>query len=202
MLTREPIYPSIPDLVDNESLYRDAAAYLDYDPARVIINEPVDREDLQVAMSVLGIRPFTTASVKEHKAARALPGDHKWKGGVLVFLGLLIAAAGFYSETMEVGTTVSHWLLFFLATALIGVGILVAIVRMSWKMTPLRDYRQPVPEFALQTAIDLAKKCPTAQFFIDEIETDPFLVVKTRSGRTVYYLESWNEPGFKKEREA
>lgn len=83
----------------------------------------------------------------------------------------------------------------------------------SWEQKPLLQhvkgaYTQPVPEFALQTACDLKEKLPHLEFFVEELvrktertrkPMDPFLVVRDSSG-TNYYLEVWNEPGYKHER--
>ena len=61
-----------------------------------------------------------------------------------------------------------------------------------------------VPEFALQTAVDLKERCPKASFYIEELgiklrRLDPFLVVEYAGLR--YYVEVWNEPNFEQKRE-
>lgn len=78
----------------------------------------------------------------------------------------------------------------------------------SWEDCPIEEYTRPIPEFALQTAMDLKKLLPGATFQIDELVEDknvgdPFLVM-TYPGddgdEYLYYMEVWNEPGFSGER--
>jgi hypothetical protein len=72
--------------------------------------------------------------------------------------------------------------------------------RAEWEVVCIKGYHLPIPEFALQTAIDVKTACPEVALFIEELRTtkDPFLVAKL--GGETYYLEVWNEPGFKQER--
>lgn len=75
----------------------------------------------------------------------------------------------------------------------------------SWELTSLRGYRRAVPEFVLQTALDIQEKCPAVEFFVDELRSerervvDPFLVAKL--GNQNFYLEVWNEPEYRQQRE-
>jgi len=70
----------------------------------------------------------------------------------------------------------------------------------------------PVPEFVLQTALDVKKIDPSCVLYVDQliaipaertkrepISLDPFLVAVTQDGQE-HYLEVWNEPGFKQQR--
>lgn len=87
-------------------------------------------------------------------------------------------------------------------------------ISISWNGMPISRYDKRVPEFALQTACDLKEKCPEAGIYIEELRVesrpapDPFLVVQIKhpsyDGRVAtrpYYLEVWNEPKYKQERE-
>lgn len=75
----------------------------------------------------------------------------------------------------------------------------------SWKMIPLAKYDKPIPEFAIRKAVQVKEKCPTAEFFVDELSItrhqrriangDPFLVARVGKGER-YWLEVWNEPEF------
>lgn len=81
-------------------------------------------------------------------------------------------------------------------------------IKYSWVKTNIKQYQGQVPEFALQTALDIKKRCPNVEIFIDELvaqqvpTNDPFLVVKpnTKSYKE-YYVEVWNEPRYRQERE-
>jgi hypothetical protein len=80
----------------------------------------------------------------------------------------------------------------------------------TWRVTPLRGYTQPVPEFALQKACEIKRELPEAEFFIDQLAVDPFLIValdqpqdfpqnvKTRGldPEIAAYVEVWDEPKF------
>lgn len=74
----------------------------------------------------------------------------------------------------------------------------------EWRSFSISEYAGAIPEFVLQTAVELKRKCPEVEFFVEElcfktVMLDPFLVVKDASG-TKYYLEVWNEPGFLQKR--
>ncbi|HSX24495.1 MAG TPA: hypothetical protein VLG69_00845, partial [Candidatus Andersenbacteria bacterium] len=80
----------------------------------------------------------------------------------------------------------------------------------EWKLIPIADCEEPIPAFALQTAIDLKKQFgDKVTFFIEKAEVtreervierlDPFLVVSLPD-ESQYYLEVWNEPGFRGKR--
>lgn len=81
----------------------------------------------------------------------------------------------------------------------------------SWQRRDLPYYQKPIPDYALETAIQLKKELPAATFQVDElsVETtsvrtryrppaprvfDPFLVM-TYKGHDVY-MEVWNEERF------
>lgn len=72
----------------------------------------------------------------------------------------------------------------------------------SWKQTALPKYRKAVPIEALNMAVRIAEKVPTAQFIVEELArtrtkrvvADPFLVV--RAGNVRYHIAHWDEPGF------
>jgi hypothetical protein len=67
-----------------------------------------------------------------------------------------------------------------------------------WQTTPLSEYKEPVPEFALRYAIEIKKKIPQVEFSIRHfVSADPFLVVHYE-GKD-YYIAVWGEPDFKAE---
>ncbi|MDO8510291.1 MAG: hypothetical protein Q7S15_01565 [bacterium] len=67
-----------------------------------------------------------------------------------------------------------------------------------WLRTALDSYFAAVPEFALQTVEDLKMRLPEAEFYVEHLQNDPFLVMYC-DGET-YHLEVWDEPGFGRER--
>jgi hypothetical protein len=74
-----------------------------------------------------------------------------------------------------------------------------------WVECDLKRYDEPVPEFALATAVELHQRVPGIEFRIDEFRVeaksrDPFLVAVFKG--ECYYLEVWDEPGYKQERKA
>ncbi|MBI2096045.1 MAG: hypothetical protein HYT43_00160 [Candidatus Taylorbacteria bacterium] len=80
----------------------------------------------------------------------------------------------------------------------------------GWKTLSLGEYsrlKKAVPEFALQTAVEVHQRSGgKVFFFVEEFEVerrvmDPFLIAQGPEGDT-YYLEVWDEPGFKRKRKA
>lgn len=65
-----------------------------------------------------------------------------------------------------------------------------------WQSDSIRDYKKPIPEFAIDTAVRLKKACPAVKFEIEEltIVPDPFLIAVL--GRQRRYIEVWDEPKF------
>lgn len=85
----------------------------------------------------------------------------------------------------------------------------------TWTVTPLSDYHQEIPHFVLSKALEIKKELPAAQFFVDHLQEDPFLIVTTakttdygvigrhgklgeraKKGDDTLYLEVWNEKSF------
>jgi hypothetical protein len=74
-----------------------------------------------------------------------------------------------------------------------------------WRATPISAYKKPIPEFVLNKAVQIAEKCPKAEFTIEELQVeryqriqrtlpDPFLVAKL--GSESFFVEVWDEPLF------
>ncbi len=82
----------------------------------------------------------------------------------------------------------------------------------TWRITALADYALPVPEFVLRKAVAIKRALPEAQFYVDQLAVDPFLIVTleadglydslvNHSSRklnpdTAAYVEVWSEPKF------
>lgn len=72
--------------------------------------------------------------------------------------------------------------------------------RIGWSSFFLHDYQKPVPEYVLQTAVDLKKICPQAEFYVEEFSfNDPLLVVGDYT-YSYFYIEVWGEAQFQGER--
>ncbi len=147
----------------------------------------------------------------------------KWWGGV-VFLCLVLTAIVFCSSAavsaimailVPFGITplaTFLWSLTVPAACLPGgmfvaallIGKYVSDLLPSWAEVPIGRYHAAIPEFAMQTLVDLRRECPRAEFMIVEIIYNrmpiggPFLAAKDESGE--FYLEVWNEPKFVQER--
>ena len=82
----------------------------------------------------------------------------------------------------------------------------------TWRLTPLSNYTQPVPEFVLRKAVDIKQELPSAEFYIEHLKEDPFLIVSLEPLRdyqtssntldrfmnddATAYIEVWAEPKF------
>jgi len=81
-----------------------------------------------------------------------------------------------------------------------------------WKQQKIKHYDAPIPEYVLQTAVDIKRECPNARLRIDRLTVpkaprlilDPFLVLQLPVAdsdlQQDVYLEVWEEPDFKAER--
>lgn len=115
----------------------------------------------------------------------------------MLFLGSILVISG---------TPISSWCgclgLLILALFSAGLGLIVLID--SGKVTQLIirwERKDVVYHFALQTAVDIQRKCPGAHLFIEEAfldqrSIDPFLVAVADG--EAFYCEVWQEPGFEK----
>lgn len=80
----------------------------------------------------------------------------------------------------------------------------------TWRLTRLSDYKQPVPEYVLQKAVSIKRELPEAEFYIDQLAVDPFLIVALKpikdhmvnqpsrvlDAEMQAYVEVWDEPKF------
>jgi hypothetical protein len=122
-----------------------------------------------------------------------------------------MALAGFMGEVAICGSIAS--------VAAIGmiVGVVVAgmlmwlvpIKEASWVEDTFYSHKKPIPDYAIQTAIDIKKLCPEANLRLECLRIDqkpspdPFLVWElpgALKGREVLYLEVWEEPSFRGKR--
>jgi hypothetical protein len=79
----------------------------------------------------------------------------------------------------------------------------------TWRLKRIQEYTQPVPEFVLSKAVQIKRELPEAQFYIDQLAVDPFLIVslvelmdwnhnrqRQLDPETAAYVEVWAEPKF------
>jgi len=72
----------------------------------------------------------------------------------------------------------------------------------QWQTADLKGYTQPVPEFVLQTALDVKRGLPEAEFTVHNFVQmrrvlDPFLQVTYQGNRA--FIAVWDEPKFELE---
>ncbi|PQO35672.1 hypothetical protein C5Y96_08415 [Blastopirellula marina] len=177
------------------------------------------QQALQKTLADLDVRPFTAESVEKYKRSCEVPPSLLAMTLVNYAAGIgLVAAIVCLPILVVSAVTLNSSLSFYLALAiLVGGGFLVVsaaigdryVIDRTWMMYDLAHYTEPVPEFALQTALDIKKRHPEVSFYICSLEEnrmvlDPFLVMRVPDGgwHRDYYLEVWNEPKFAGTREA
>jgi hypothetical protein len=67
----------------------------------------------------------------------------------------------------------------------------------NWGNTGIEEYRQPIPQFVLNKAVQIKKALPDVMFrvqHLNDAHADPFLVAVR--GDEVYYIDAWDEPKF------
>jgi hypothetical protein len=65
-----------------------------------------------------------------------------------------------------------------------------------WETSDIENYTKPIPEFAIEKALQIKKAFPEVQFEIEELTVvpDPFLIAVL--GNVRRYIEVWDEPKF------
>jgi hypothetical protein len=229
---RTALTTAAPGAGPSAELAERACQLLRYDEARKQLKRATTaqrvRERLRGSLEKHDIRPFATESVERYKAAQLAAVDGpfvaamRWWaqsysgmvaccGGAIATLVLLIISAVFSSAAC-LGMS--------LLTLLLAGSVLVAFAisnsidsRYEWVTSPLSLYRRPIPEYALQTAVDIASDCPDVQIRVDELvyippaeqrrarqrALDPLLYIllpAADSDTQRLYLEVWNEPRF------
>lgn len=74
----------------------------------------------------------------------------------------------------------------------------------NWDTTPIDGYDQPIPEFAIDTALRVKQAIPEAEFSIEHFVSwnndDPFLSFKVPGVQRRFVVEVWDEPDFEAKR--
>ena len=74
----------------------------------------------------------------------------------------------------------------------------------EWVTTPIDEYDEPIPEFAIDTALRIKSAIPESKFSIEYFvhwrTQDPFLSFKVPGVQRRFVVEVWDEPDFTAER--
>lgn len=185
-----------------------AADLLGYDALQKRKKSLTTREVLNNAET----RPFTKESVEKYK--REITEQANPRFLLLHNVARVMFNVGMFGIILCFGPALLGWFISW-KIGLAFVGGLVAFAAIttslegratkypgSWKVTPLKGYAEPVPEFVLHQAIKLKEGLPDAEFFVhqfvqNEKVLDPFLVV--RHGDEEHFIAVWNEPKFEAE---
>jgi hypothetical protein len=180
-------------------------------------NFPGRSRELEDALAKIGVQPFTARTVERYKLKKRV-SQRDGIGTAIFFcitfgigfgvmaigftIGWACAAAEFKIENIASLYAVSAGL--FLTSTGLMIFAMSHGPQAEWVKIAISEYKKPVPEFALQTAVNLNAICPRVSLSVEEMQKtedkDPFLVASLDGAS--YYLEVWNEPGFKQERVA
>ncbi len=175
---------------------------------------------LAKALHTMGCRPFTEQSIQKYKEKlnKKVEWDNSfawinWFFGVRVVLFCILFAKIWSLASNPSGGR--EFAIVFSSLFYITFEIIWNCIKMSkrtkkqgtWHSWHLNGYIREIPEFVLETAVEVKQRCPKVVFYIEEffvidkIEkklVDPFLIAEL--GNEKYYLEVWDEPTFKGQR--
>jgi hypothetical protein len=212
-LVREPITVSKPVPRESNELAARAAKVLSYD--RMAKEEKTASESAVILdwLSEHGIDPFQEKTLRKYMRRRMFMETIKLavRTPSFIFGFLFLALSATFLRVACAGITTASGgeaLAISIFTAITGstfIAFFIVEHTLRWDMDTIASYRRPIPEFALQTAVDIRDAHPDAELLICELAEnrtvrDPFLVLRLPDGRDLY-LEVWNEPGFKRARE-
>ena len=200
-------------------LDREAQATLGYN---VLFRERMksrQHKSLQRTLIDLDIQPFTRSSVEAYKESCEQTANRRLAETALAGFGFSMLAGIGALLVLVFSTLFGFVVVAFYAAVALLVSTTAAIAcgliesrysrERTWSMQQLASYAEPIPEFALQTAVDIKQAHPEVEFYVckleeNEIVVDPFLVLRSRDGDQEhdYYLEVWNESKFSGGREA
>lgn len=160
-------------------------------------NEAMRPRTLAEALAQLGIRPFTSASVKTYQQAVVQRHNHglarRWPG--LVRLANMAWRWSFLLTGLCLGGwlvtgTGLAWLGWVLGGLLIIWSIVTAMRNGYWQVTPLGKYPGVVPPVVYERAGSLRSLLPDARFSVMHFKRDPFLLVQF--GNEEAYTDVWH----------
>lgn len=150
-----------------------------------------------------GITPFETSKVYAYRTDKAKSGKliKKLRNFFFWFciLFLLISFGavidGMYYKNEEWLPVLILSLFGALTSVIIWLG-LDQSDHIFWARQPIGKYKRKLPENVIALALDLKKKCPFADFFIDSLcvgENQRAWLFLAQIGDTDYYLRGWEE---------
>jgi hypothetical protein len=142
-------YPSM-----TGQLFTDTKVLLGYDP-NVSLQDEQDKSRLMAVLQKAEIRPLKGSQVDHYKALQFFWGNLIWLRA-LVHLSVMASVAGIAHHGMKTGI---DWASLIFAIFIAGVvtGAPIWAPRWyDWHERALRNYRKPVPEFALAYAVAIA----------------------------------------------
>lgn len=207
--------------------------------------ERADRQRGLAVLSDAGVVPFDLRSVEKYKKRRERIANlkHEWRNylnkrgwltTVLLVFAVSLIVFGIqatccatenieFRETLYTPIEPVEAVLLSLGFSVPIIVVLVAAAchfsgsaaHYKWHSTILKKYYKPIPDYAIQTALDItrsAEKCGLEEkpslhveemiekvnHNITRLDFDPFLVVRICG--VDYYVEVWNEPKFNQKR--
>ena len=190
-------------------LAEEAAELLGYSKLKQRVAAKKGIRELSQVLQALDIQPFSRNSVERYKAEAPDAAEltdvpeffkrHRKLASIVLWLiplGTIVSAIGI------AGGLLISWTL--------GVASLVSIIVIFnkgcefddklaplfsvWERVPLAEYQEEVPLYVLRKALDIKKRVPGAEFYVEQRAKDPFLIVKC--GKEEHYIEVWREPRF------
>lgn len=182
-----------------------------------------EKRDLEHTLVSLQIEPYTHESVEKYKLrmkrsvmlrnlpSRVLADVPEVCGPCGVIALVVWAVIASVCVTFNL-VAIAWWfgVIGIVATCSIGIAIgigtlsdygWIKVRELHWRSNDITWILNEIPEFVLQTAVDVQTRCPGAYLYVEEAivanrVVDPFLVAQVNGEK--YYLEVWNEPGFTK----
>lgn len=195
------------------AVLKEAEQRLRYGGARSAGRQLQTTQKVAKVFAAAQVQPFTEESVRRYKWRAVAKDVAKWLGIAAVGAGLVAGAAAWTFAWGETAwSAVPALLTIALALVTVFTGRFAVMDRPRWDTIPLDSYVQPVPTFALMTALALQRAADanglSCGFYVDRLlgradvrqeRLDPFLVMRTEDG-ALHYIEVWDEPSFTQER--
>jgi len=190
-------------------LAEEAARLLGYSRLKRTVAAENEIRELSQVLEELDIRPFSRDSVRRYNAEvpdaaelKDVPEFFKRHRKLACLLLWLIALWAILSV---IGIAVG-WFLFWKLGVASVLSILVIFTKgckfddrlaalfQKWERLPLAEYQEEVPLYVLQKAVEIKRRLPAAEFYIEQRAEDPFLIVTC--DELEEYIEAWREPRF------
>jgi hypothetical protein len=215
LLEKEQTKTDIVDDVDDTDLdlYKEASQILHYHVPFVEVTSKDKRGQVVSKLNEMGIDVFTNESVQKYKEKMAPRMSDIIPGIIFSTLFCTGITAAILSYSNDIANMIGMSLCCLLpsiAVTVIGATFIEGrFYNKQWRKYRIQQFFDPIPEFAIQTAVDIKKSFSNSsiscELYIDRLEKgrgpwkDPFLIAEIDGQE--YYVEVWNEPDYKVERE-